>query len=75
MNEFLEKDRCLLFCSLHFSFVPDNSRLHSHIFLSMYVQKLRLCALCYYGNRRERETVYVFQKLSACILWILTTKP
>lgn len=44
-------------------------------FFSVYVQKLRLCALCCYGNRRERETVYVFQKLSAYMLWILITKP
>lgn len=75
MNESPENYRCLIFCCLYISFVPDNSRTLFPYF-SLYVKKkLRLCALCYYGNQRKRETVYVFQKLSAYILWILTTKP
>ena len=72
--EGLEDDRCLIFHFLHFSFVSDNSRLHSQFFfLSMCKNEGFVHSVAM--ETGERETVYVFQKLSAYMLWILITKP
>lgn len=58
----IENYRCLILHFLHLLFqtIPDSIP----NFFSLYVQKLRLCTLCCYGNRRASNSLCISKAVS-----------
>lgn len=64
MNESPENYRCLIFCCLYISFVPDNSRTPFPYF-SLYVKKTEaLCTLLLWKPEKERNSLCISKAVS-----------